>query len=292
MRVFPERGDCFWSGIKKGPVEVRQESVYSGKLVPDEYFADGMQHALIVTLLQLSDKQFGLLGTEIDLRSIVIYGELRRILGSTLNIIISEREKRLLSEEEHLKNLNETKKTMEEFIRTILLTVEMRDPYTAGHQSKVADLAEEIAVKMGLSTEIVEGIRMAGIVHDLGKIFIPSEILNKPGRLSPVEFALIKEHPKAAYDVLKNLKFPWPIAKIILQHHERLDGSGYPNGLKNDAICIEAKIIAVADVIEAMASHRPYRPALGMEEALKEIMKNRGVLFDPAVVDASIEILS
>jgi HD-GYP domain-containing protein (c-di-GMP phosphodiesterase class II) len=133
---------------------------------------------------------------------------------------------------------------------------------------------------------------MAGIVHDLGKIFIPSEILNKPGRLSPVEFALIKEHPKAAYDVLKNLKFPWPIAKIILQHHERLDGSGYPNGLKNDAICIEAKIIAVADVIEAMASHRPYRPALGMEEALKEIMKNRGVLFDPAVVDASIEILS
>jgi HD-GYP domain-containing protein (c-di-GMP phosphodiesterase class II)/DNA-binding LacI/PurR family transcriptional regulator len=277
---------------KMGPVSMDQKWTYSGKLAPDAYFADGMQHAVLVTLLQLSDRKFGLLGTEISLHNMVIYGELRRNLGSTLNIITSEKEKLQVSEEEHLRNLMETKRNMEEFIRTILLTVEMRDPYTAGHQSKVADIATAIAGKMGLSPEVIEGIRMAGIVHDLGKIFVPSEILNRPGRLNPVEFALIKEHPKAAYEILKNLKFPWPIARIILQHHERLDGSGYPYGLKGDAICLEAKIIAVADVVEAMAAHRPYRPALGIEAALMEIKKNQGVLFDPDVVRACIELYS
>ncbi len=177
---------------------------------------------------------------------------------------------------------------MQAIIRAMALTAEMRDPYTAGHQQRVTDLACAIAREIGLSEDQIEGIRMAGIVHDFGKIYVPAEILSKPGRLSEIEFSMIKMHPQAGYDILKTIDFPWPIAQVVFQHHERTDGSGYPSGLSSGNIILEARILAVADVVEAIASHRPYRPALGIDKALEEIAKNKGKLYDPKIVDACI----
>jgi len=168
--------------------------------------------------------------------------------------------------------------------------VESRDPYTAGHQRRVADLAHAIGSEMGLSEERLVGIRMGGIIHDLGKISVPAEILSKPSRLNEHEFGMIKLHPQVGYDILKKIDFPWPIAQMVYQHHERMDGSGYPQGLSGKKILLEARILAVADVVEAMASHRPYRPALGIDKALEEILKNKNVFYDPEVVDACLKL--
>jgi len=170
------------------------------------------------------------------------------------------------------------------------MIVETRDPYTAGHQRRVADLGRAIAVEMQLTDEQIEGIHMAGMVHDLGKISVPSEILSKPTMLTDLESRLIKTHSQAGYDILKDIEFPWPIARIVLEHHERMDGSGYPNGLKGKQLLPESRILSVADVVEAMASHRPYRPGLGIEAALDEIEANRGILYDPLVVDACLKL--
>ncbi len=175
-------------------------------------------------------------------------------------------------------------------IEAITKTVETRDPYTAGHQKKVADIAKEIAKDMGLKRDIIESVNLAGQIHDLGKIAIPAEILNKPGRINEIEFALIKTHSQMGYDILKNIDFPWPIADIVLQHHEKFNGTGYPNGVKGEDILIQARIITVADVLEAMASHRPYRAALGIDAAFDELQKNRGIHFDPEVVDSCVRI--
>jgi putative nucleotidyltransferase with HDIG domain len=175
-------------------------------------------------------------------------------------------------------------------IQAIVQVVEMRDPYTAGHQRRVADLARSIATEMGLPADIIEGIRMAAVIHDIGKVAVPAEILSKPGRLTQNEFELIKDHPLTGYDILKHVEFPWPIAEIIYQHHERLDGSGYPRGLKGDDVLFEARIIALADVVEAMASHRPFRPARGIDAALGEIEEHRGTLYDAEVVDTCLKL--
>lgn len=173
-------------------------------------------------------------------------------------------------------------------VRAMSLTVEARDPYTAGHQRKVADISIAIAGLMRLSPEQTKGLEMAALIHDLGKINVPYEILNKPGRLTATEFEIIKSHPKIGYDIMKTIDFPWPLAKAVYQHHERIDGSGYPEGVGGDDIILEAKILAVSDVVEAMASHRPYRPAIGLSKALDEIEQRRGTLYDPAVVDACL----
>ena len=186
-----------------------------------------------------------------------------------------------------IKNLN---KTVEGTVRAIAATSEMRDPYTAGHQERVSDLATAIATEMRLLDEQVESVRMAGLVHDLGKIKIPAEILGKPGKLSDMEFKLIKLHPQDGFDLLKEVEFPWPLAQIVLQHHEKIDGSGYPNGLKGDEIMIEARILTVADIVEAMSSHRPYRSGLGIDKALSQINQDRGKLLDPQVVDACLRV--
>jgi HD-GYP domain-containing protein (c-di-GMP phosphodiesterase class II) len=170
------------------------------------------------------------------------------------------------------------------------LTIEARDPYTSGHQSRVSRLAQAIAQEMALPNDTIDNIRMAGIIHDIGKIPVPAEILSKPGKLTDMEFNLIKVHPQSGYDILKDAELPYPIAEIALQHHERLNGSGYPQGLENKQILLESKIIAVADVIEAMASHRPYRPALGIPAALEEIEKNRGTLYDAGAVEVCIRL--
>ena len=167
---------------------------------------------------------------------------------------------------------------------------EMRDPYTAGHERRVAEIAVAIGAELGLDERRQEGLRVAGHLHDVGKITIPSEILSKPGKISAVELLLLQGHAQAGYDVLKDVEFPWPVAQVALQHHERMNGSGYPQGLKGDAIVFEARIMAVADVVEAMASHRPYRPALGIEAALAEIQRGRGTAYDPVVADACMKL--
>ncbi|MFT7823640.1 MAG: HD domain-containing phosphohydrolase [Sulfurimonas sp.] len=181
---------------------------------------------------------------------------------------------------------------MEQTILAIAATVESRDPYTAGHQKRVAELSMAIAEEMGLDQEEAEGIRFAATIHDLGKIQIPAEILSKPGRLTDIEYKLIQTHPQAGYDIIKDVRFPWPVAQIILQHHEHFDGSGCPRGLKGEEILLGARIIAVADVIEAISSHRPYRSALGIPTALEEIKKGRGSAYDPDVVDACLNLFN
>jgi len=192
------------------------------------------------------------------------------------------------------KNLQEKSKQLEEAIENVIFTMakmsESKDPYTAGHQQKVSQLATAIARKMGLTEDKIESLKFASLIHDVGKFSIPGEILSKPSKLTETEFALIKEHPKICYDIIKSVDFPWEIASIILQHHERLDGSGYPGGLKDKEILLEAKILAVADVVEAMSSFRPYRPALGTDKALEELSMNKGKLYDPEVVDACIKL--
>lgn len=192
--------------------------------------------------------------------------------------------------EESRQNAAKLSKTLLETIGTIGSALEKRDPYTAGHQRQVAKLAHAIAQEMKLAPEVVEGIYMGGLIHDVGKIYVPAEILSRPGRLSEPEFNLVKAHPQVGYDIVKGIDFPWPVAQMILQHHERLNGSGYPQGLKGDEICLEARILAVADVVEAMASHRPYRPGLGTDKALEEISRNRGILYDAQAVDVCLSL--
>jgi PAS domain S-box-containing protein/putative nucleotidyltransferase with HDIG domain len=177
-------------------------------------------------------------------------------------------------------------------IEALATLSEVRDPYTAGHQRRVTRLACALARELGLPDDRVAGLRVVGLLHDTGKISVPAEILSKPGKLSDTEFAIIKSHAQAGYEIVKEIRFPWPVAEVILQHHERLDGSGYPQGLQGDDILPDAKILAVADVVEAMASHRPYRPALGIELALEEIAQQKGVLYDPKVVDACIKLFT
>lgn len=180
--------------------------------------------------------------------------------------------------------------SVEATIQVVANTVEVRDPYTSGHQQRVAKLAVAMGEEMGLSAIQLDGIKFAGVIHDLGKVRVPAEILSKPGKLSAAEFELLKEHPAAGYDILKGVGFPWPIAQIVRQHHERIDGSGYPDGLTGDQMLVEAKVIAVADVVEAMTSHRPYRAALGIDTALAEIEQGKGRFYDIAAVDACVNL--
>jgi putative nucleotidyltransferase with HDIG domain/PAS domain S-box-containing protein len=177
-------------------------------------------------------------------------------------------------------------------INSMAYIAEARDPYTAGHQQRVAKLATALAKEMSISEEQIEGIRVAGILHDIGKISVPAEILSKPGRLRKSEFNLVKEHSEVGYSLLKAIAFSQPVAQIVLQHHERMDGSGYPSGLTGEDIMIEARIMAIADVIESMSSHRPYRPAYNIDKALLEIVMQKGILYDPAVVDACVRLFN
>jgi len=219
-----------------------------------------------------------------------------RILHSENNklIITSARDitERKQTEADLQEASEKLRKAMDGTIQTMALTTEMRDPYTAGHQQRVAKLACAIAQKMDLSEEQIEGIRVAGSLHDIGKIYVPAEILSRPGHLRKNEMNLIKDHAEVGYDLLKTIEFPWPVAQIVLQHHERIDGSGYPRGLSGQDISLEARIMSVADVIEAMSSHRPYRPAFNVEKALLEVIQNRSVLYDPTVVDICLKLFN
>ncbi len=192
------------------------------------------------------------------------------------------------AEEDRKKSWEHLHKTLEATVGALAATVEKRDPYTAGHMRRSTQLACAIAALMGLSESEVEGLRVAGLLHDIGKISVPAEILAKPGRLSEGEMILIRAHAQAGYDILAHIDFPWPVARIILEHHERMDGTGYPNGLTRDAILPQARILAVADVVEAMISHRPYRPTRGRDIALSEITREKGKLYDPEAADACL----
>lgn len=200
------------------------------------------------------------------------------------------REQRNHYQHESLKNLNRYKEALLGTIRSVAYMAEKRDPYTAGHQARVADLACAIAEELGLDERRIEGLRLGSMIHDIGKISVPAEILNKPGKLSPPEFEIIKSHVWTGHDIIKDIDFPWPVADMILQHHERLDGSGYPQGLKGEAICMEARILAVADEVDAISGHRPYRPSLGLENALNTIEAERGKSLDAAAVDACLKL--
>ena len=218
--------------------------------------------------------------------------------AANYKILLDEKrklERDIREQNENLERIVEerTKKLRQAMINTVYAAsamIELRDPYTAGHQRRVGDLARAIGRESGLPEDVIEGLYMVGCIHDVGKITVPSDILNKPGRLSPPEYELIKEHPQKGYELLKDYEMPWPVAEIVYQHHERLDGSGYPRGLKGDEIRFETCIISVADIVEAMMSHRPYRPSLGLDAALDEIISGRGAQYDPNVVDLCVKL--
>ena len=253
--------------------------------------------------VRVSKRKLGEPGTssyEIDI--VRKNGDIRRLLinrGEVLwngerqfQVLCQDITARVQAEKALQETYDKLDKTLDAVIQMVALTVEMRDPYTAGHQHRVSSLASAIAGEMNLSQEIIEGIRVVGAIHDIGKICVPSEILSKPGRITEAEFSIIKEHAKTGYDILKGIDFPWPVAQAVLQHHERINGSGYPNRLADDSIILEARVIAVSDVVEAMASHRPYRPSLGIDKALAEISRGKNTLYDPAVVDACLRLFN
>jgi len=195
------------------------------------------------------------------------------------------------AEEGLRESMAELRAAFRQTVRALASMAEKRDPYTAGHQQRVAKLARAIAQALGLPDDIQEGLEMSGTLHDVGKIYVPAEILSKPARLSHMEMAIMKSHPEVGFEILHEVNFPWPVARTVLEHHERLDGSGYPAGLKDGEISREARILAVADVVEAMSSHRPYRAALGMPVALEEIRSGRARLYDAEAVDACLALM-
>ena len=235
---------------------------------------------------QVHRKDGGIIWTSVNARAVKdAAGNILRFEGTSGDI--TERKQ---AEEELITSTQKLRKSLAGTIQVVSMMLETRDPYTGGHQGRVSTLARSIAQEMGLPNDTVDIIRMAGTIHDIGKMSVPAEILSKPGRLSDIEMSLLKVHPQTGYDILKVVDLPSPIAEIVLQHHERLDGSGYPKGLKDGEILLEAQIMSVADVVEAMASHRPYRPGLGIDSALEEIEKNKGILYDAGVVDVCLKL--
>jgi len=222
----------------------------------------------------------------------------KTLIGEVVNNLITsfweltrDVTERKLSEQKLRRSFDTLKRTLNATVEALIAVSEKRDPYTAGHQRRVAQLAFEIAAEMGLSDHQCAGIHVAASIHDIGKIYVPAEFLTKPGTISDAEHVIIRTHPNVGYDILKSIEFPWPVADVILQHHERMDGTGYPNGLKGEELLLESRILAVSDVMEAMSSHRPYRPSLGMTSAVDELKTYRGKRYDPEVVDACMAIL-
>ncbi|MCP4653757.1 MAG: HD domain-containing protein [Candidatus Omnitrophica bacterium] len=238
------------------------------------------------THIKKGNKVIGVRGVIVDITQVEHAKKLIEKAKNDLEETIKERSFELKLTNAKLQRI------IQETISALSFAIEKRDPYTAGHQQRVAQLTSAIAEKLGFSLSRIKGLHMAALIHDIGKIYVPAEILSKPAQLNKIEFDIIRLHSKVGYDILHTIEFPWPIAQAVLQHHERLDGSGYPFRLTDDEISMEAKIIAVADVVEAMASHRPYRPALGMDKALKEISKNKGILYDPTIVTVCEKLIT
>ena len=263
---------------------------------------DGIS-ALAVAVIEAPDVPFifvsGAIGEQLAIETLkggatdyVFKGHLNQLAPAVSRALEEAREKRARrSAEDGLRQtLVKLQRTLDQTVEALASITEIRDPYTAGHQQRVAQISSAIGEEFGLPRDMVEGIHVAGTLHDIGKIAVPAEILTKPSKLLEMEFGLVKTHPQVGYQILKGIEFPWPVAEAVLQHHERLDGSGYPRGLSANEIISEARILAVADVVEAMASHRPYRPAFGIDMALDEILRGRGTIFDPEVCDACIRL--
>ncbi len=241
----------------------------------------------IVILTGLDDKQKAKSAIAYGVEDFLVKGQFsEEFLIRVIEYSIERKKATRALEQSH----NKIKKTLDGTMDTLASLVESRDPYTVGHQKRVSDLAIAITGELDVSEKTIENIKTAALIHDIGKISLPISILTKPGKISEIEYSLIKTHTTKGYDIVKNINFPNSIAKTILQHHERIDGSGYPKGLKADEIIIEAKIIGVADVLEAMSSHRPYRPALGIKIAMREIIKNKGKLYDPEIADICVKL--
>ena len=279
--------------VRSGAMQLCQDIANDPQFLPwrDAALERGYASCITLPLTMRSGKIFGIFSVysaEVDAFSPAEIFLLEEMAGDMAFGVraLHIRQERDLALEQNRQQLVRLQTNLEDTVRAIATIVEMRDPYTSGHQAKVADLAAAIARQMGLTDEQVHGIYLAGTLHDLGKIQIPAEILSKPGKINDLERGLISVHPRAGYDILKNINFPWPIAQMVLQHHERLDGSGYPQGLKGEQIIIGARILSVADAVEAISAHRPYRPGLGVETALEEITRNSGKYYDPQVADA------
>lgn len=293
----PEGQGPTGTAIRTGELQVAQDILHDPKFLPwrEQATARGYASSIAFPLFDDNNRIFGamnLYGIEpnaFDADEIGLLQELAGDLAFGIRMLRLRVERdRLHEQQQHHDDM--VKQALAGTIQAIALTVEKRDPYTAGHQRRVANLSVAIAEELGLPEERITGLRLGATIHDIGKIYIPSEILNRPGALSPMEFDFIRIHPQVGYDIMKDVKLPWPVAEMILQHHEHIDGSGYPHGLKGEAILFEARVLTVADVTEAMMTHRPYRPALGLEAALSEITKYRGVYYDPAVVDACLHL--
>lgn len=244
-------------------------------------------HAEVRGDLMLVAKEGGRLPVQVSIAPIS-RGDGGGVMGSVL--VIRDVSGRRQAEMDLKRTVNQLRLTVKQTVNALAITSEKRDPYTAGHQQRVSQLACTVASEMGLDEDTIEGIRVAGLLHDIGKIYVPAEILSKPARLTTMEMGIMKTHSEVGYDILKEVPFPWPVADIVLQHHERMDGSGYPNGLSGEEMLVQSRIISVADVVEAMSSHRPYRAALGIERALDEISRNKGKLYDSDMVDICLRL--
>jgi HD-GYP domain-containing protein (c-di-GMP phosphodiesterase class II) len=299
-------------GISFQPLRVDTKEDFNGELEhfrPDLILSDyqlpdfdGIS-ALAVAVIEAPDVPFifvsGAIGEELAIETLkggatdyVFKGHLNQLAPAVTRALEEAREKRARrrAEDGQRQTLVKLQRMLDQTVEALASITEIRDPYTAGHQQRVAQISSAIGAEFGLPRDMVEGIRVAGTLHDIGKIAVPAEILTKPSKLLEMEFGLVKTHPQVGHQILKGIDFPWPVAEAVLQHHERLDGSGYPRGLSAGEIIPEARILAVSDVVEAMASHRPYRPAFGIEMALDEILRGRGTLFDPEVCDACIRL--
>ncbi len=243
---------------------------YGSEFVVDIYARNGEVRTILFSpgqvILRDGDQSTGILVTGVDITS------------------------RIKVEEKLRRNYKKLQRILDGTVNALASVVEKRDPYTAGHQRRVSLLCCAIAGELGLPDEQIEGIRIASLLHDIGKLHVPAEILNKPVQLDEIEMKIVKTHPQVGYEILAEVEFSWPVSKIVLQHHERVKGYGYPHGLTGDDICLEGKILGVADVVEAMVSHRPYRPARSIDEALEEIIQNAGALYDPEVVSICVKL--
>lgn len=242
----------------------------------------------VIVFTGLNDESVGMAAVKRGCQDYLVKGQGDgQLIGRT--IVYAMERKSIERERQH--TAERMKRVLLQTVKAVSLTLEMRDPYTAGHQRRVAQLALAIGERLGLDTERLEGLHTGGLIHDLGKINVPSDFLSRPGKLSDAAFGVIKSHPAVGAEIVEGIDFPWPIATMIRQHHERLDGSGYPDGLKGDDIILEARILAVADVVEAISSHRPYRPSLGIDAALREIQERSGVAYDSTVVEACLKVI-
>ena len=279
--IVPEEHERLKTGFQR---------VRSGELYPPTPYTglkkDGARFPVAIqsSRVMKGGKVVGVRGVIIDITRIQQAADMVQKAKQELENTVAERDHELEVTGEKLARV------LEETIMALSSAIEKRDPYTSGHQSRVAKLARAIALKLDLPRDQVKGVYMAALVHDIGKIYIPAEILSKPAKLNRIETEIIKMHPAVGLEILSTIEFPWPIAKIVSQHHERLDGSGYPSGAKENEILLEAKIMAVADVVEAIASHRPYRPALGIDKALEEIELNKGKLYDSRIAQICLKL--